>query len=188
MCNCTGNTALDIVAQLANNTKLVTELKAIHVAEYTNDMMNDIWLYLLESVSNEKLSKLCKDNQIKFFLIKIITNQVYSKKSDTAVKYRNPFNYLRNTDRYVSPDVIRDIMGHVNEKDIDYTTFNKKVEEELAKLHFYDREIFIHVINSDKTYKELSKELKIADYNIGHTYRKVCEILRIKMKSYNFDA
>lgn len=185
---CSGTNITDIVAQLASNRKLMVELKQIHSAEYTNDMIQDMWLYLLERVDEDKLINLCSSNQIKWFLLKIIKTQTQSSSSTTAVRYRNPYNYIPYKNQYITPEVIKNIMGHNDDTHTDLTPFNTKVEEILDKLHFYDREIFLYVVNSGKTYKELEKELKISHYNIGHTYRKVREILQNKLKGFNFEG
>lgn len=185
MCKCTGNTSPDIVNQLSNDSKLVNELKNIHQAEYTDDMLQDMWLYLLDRVKPEKLTHLCEKDQMKYFLLSIIKTQVNSRSSKTAVNYRNQFNYQPNSNTYYTKEVIKTIMGYEDDRKIDLEAFNIKVAKELSKIGWYDREIFIRVVNSGKTYAQLAQEIRIADYNIANSFRKTRKLLQKKMKKWN---
>lgn len=173
MCNCSGENKYEIVNELANNKPLMKELtKILQNKEYANDIIQDIFLQMLEKEPTNKLISLCKNNEMKFFLISIIKNQQNNKNSI----YK----------KYLDFDYKFFELEQQNEKQIDYIKFDNIVKKELKKLSIYQQEIFNLVVNSDKTYKQLEKKVNIKDYSIKYTFAQVKKILQKKLKAYDF--
>jgi len=182
MCKCSGTTN-QIVKQLANDKKLMNELKKIHNEEYIEDIIQDIFLQFLEKEDETKLQRLCAENQMKFFIIGILIRQSQSKK--TTKNYKQLHSYNLNLDivedEYTQFKAIPD--------GIDWNTeeVSRIVEKELAKLHFYDREIFELVIKEGLTFQELGKKINIKPNNIFYTFNKVRTKLRNKIKKIDLN-
>lgn len=176
MC-CKPTSKMDIIRQLASNEQLLYELKNIHQAEYTDDVIQDIWLRFIECEDEDKLIKLCEQNQMKFYLIRILINQTRSNNSKTNRTYKikteiNPLTLINMTEETnnIDNELVQDI-----------------ITSELNKLTFYDRRIFELVANSSKTFKELEQEIKIKNYNIFYTFNKVRLQLRKALKKYDLN-
>lgn len=77
-----------IIKELATN-KVVEELCCNMGAEqaYLDDLVQEIYLILLE-YNEDKLIKMFERKQLKFFIVRIIMNQYFSKNSPFYKKYK----------------------------------------------------------------------------------------------------
>ena len=63
---------------------------------------------------------------------------------------------------------------------IDFETENNKVEDELEKLHWYDRKVY-NMIQNEYTITELSNKTTISYHSLYNTFRKVKKRLKQKI-------
>lgn len=64
---------------------------------------------------------------------------------------------------------------------VDFENANNIVEDELDKLHWYDRKVY-NLIQDDYNITELSKKTNITYHSLYNTYRKVKDRLKEKLK------
>ena len=79
---------LDNVGQEENNDDLM-------------DLQQDILLSLIENKKDKLLERLESKGQLKFYLSKIVTNQIRSTSSPYFYKYKKPKNKLINIEEYI---------------------------------------------------------------------------------------
>jgi hypothetical protein len=84
----------DIIEEIARN-KLIEELiKNMGIkANDKDDLLQEIYLVLLEYDEN-KIIKLYNNNQLKFFIVRIIQNQYFSKNSPFYTKYKKYYKLI----------------------------------------------------------------------------------------------
>ena len=63
---------------------------------------------------------------------------------------------------------------------IDFETENNKVEDELKRLHWYDRKVY-NMIQNEYTITELSNKTTISYHSLYNTFRKVKKRLKQKI-------
>ena len=63
---------------------------------------------------------------------------------------------------------------------IDFETENNKVEDELERLHWYDRKVY-NMIQNEYTITELSDKTNISYHSLYNTFRKVKKRLKQKI-------
>ena len=63
---------------------------------------------------------------------------------------------------------------------IDFETENNKVEDELERLHWYDRKVY-NMIQNEYTITELSNKTTISYHSLYNTFRKVKKRLKQKI-------
>ncbi len=179
MCRCSGTTN-QIVSQLASDKKLVAELKLINNYEYNKDVLQDIWLQLLETPET-KLQDLCNNNKMKFYLISIILRKFGTNDA------RNNQKYKTNTQLYEGQleNSIQQYDEQNNGSEWNITAINDIVKIELLKISHYDKTIFELVVNSNKTFKQLEEQINIKAYNIFNSFDKTRKRLRLKIKKSN---
>jgi len=64
----------------------------------------------------------------------------------------------------------------ITESDIDFDQTNKKIQNALSKMYWYDKKVF-EIINSGESISEFSRKSNIKYYSLYWTYRKVKEKL-----------
>lgn len=67
--------------------------------ENLKDLAQDIYIYLL-SKDEDKLVYMFENKQIKYYITKIITNQIYSNSSPFYCTYKKDKNNKKNIDDY----------------------------------------------------------------------------------------
>ena len=84
----------DIIEEIARN-KLIEELiKNMGIkANDKDDLLQEIYLVLLE-YEEDKIIKLYNNNQLKFFIVRIIQNQYFSKNSPFYTKYKKYYKLI----------------------------------------------------------------------------------------------
>ena len=86
----------DIVNDIIGNIGVATDMK--------DDLAQEIYLILLE-YDQDKLQEMINNNQIKFFISRIITNQYNSKTSIFYKKYKKPLiNKLKTIDEILEDE------------------------------------------------------------------------------------
>lgn len=83
----------DIINQLAINREVETLIENIIKTDDTSlqDLSQDIYLDLL-SKNDEKIIQLYKDEQLKYFIVRMIINNISSKNSPYYYKYKKFLN------------------------------------------------------------------------------------------------
>ena len=64
---------------------------------------------------------------------------------------------------------------------IDFNEANEAVEEELEKLHWYDRKVY-NMVQDEHSITELSKKTNITYHSLYNTFRKVKDRLKDKVR------
>ena len=64
---------------------------------------------------------------------------------------------------------------------IDFNEANEAVEEELEKLHWYDRKVY-NMVQDEYSITELSRKTNITYHSLYNTFRKVKDRLKQKVK------
>ena len=156
-----------IIDAFARDKKMKREIENICRCKEIDDLMQIIYLYLLE-MKEETIIELNETKKLKYFIIRMVLNQI---NSTTSLYYRQ---YVRNSFLFDE-----ELMGKTDSKDWNVNELNDVVTAELQKLPFYYRKIFEMVAdNPDKTFPQLAKQYKIKSYSIFYTYAKVRKILK----------
>lgn len=84
----------DIIEEIARN-KLIEELiKNMGIKDNDkDDLLQEIYMILLE-YEEDKIVKLYNNNQLKFFIVRIIQNQYFSKNSPYYMKYKRYYKLV----------------------------------------------------------------------------------------------
>jgi hypothetical protein len=117
-------------------------------------------LILLE-YDKEKLLSIYNKGYYKWFLVKTLTNQFNSNSSPFAKKYRpKEIDFILTSDYDHNIDILID-----------------KIDKQLNKLHWYDRELFKAYVESG-SYRKLSKQTDIPFNSISRTVNYVKTYIR----------
>jgi len=84
----------------------------------------------------------------------------------------------QNKQNKISLDLVLDLESG---EYIDFYDANDSVEQELSKLHWYDRKVY-NLIQDEYSITELSKKTNITYHSLYNTYRKVKDKLKEKLK------
>jgi DNA-directed RNA polymerase specialized sigma24 family protein len=153
--------------------------------ELKSDALQHIALIVL-SYDRVKILSMWQRNELKWFIGKIIKNQLHSDRSDfykTFVKYNNnseefedyKFNGIENAD-YINDaleedKLLKNINQHLKDKEMKSTRDN------------FDSTIFQDYINSGKTMREIAKEIGIHHVSVHLAIKRTREELRDKYKN-----
>jgi hypothetical protein len=117
-------------------------------------------LILLE-YDKEKLLSIYNKGYYKWFLVKTLTNQFNSNSSPFAKKYRpKEIDFILTCEYDHNIDILID-----------------KIDKQLNKLHWYDRELFKAYVESG-SYRKLSKQTDIPFNSISRTVNYVKTYIR----------
>ena len=152
-------TYLDVITKTSQDKELKQICKKIG-GNLADDLFQELMLILLE-YNPEKLVSIYNKGYYKWFLVKTLTNQFNSNSSPFAKKYR--------------PKEIDFIISEDYNHEIDLTI--DKINKQLEKLHWYDRELFKAYIDSG-SYRKLSKQTNIPFNSISRTVNHVKDFIR----------
>jgi hypothetical protein len=156
-----------IIEALAMDKHMLREIKKICKCTDVDDLMQIIYIYLLE-MKDGIITTIHGKKQLKWFIIRLVLNQI---NSTTSLYYRQ---YKRNSQKY---DPV--LMGHEVGIDWNLDAINEIALKEIEKLPFYQRNIFNLVAeNPDKTFPQLGEEYNIKGYSVFYTYNKVRQKLK----------
>ena len=139
-----------------------------------NDLTQDLLLELLEE---EKLQGLYERGQLKYFIIRLVRNNIQSKTSRFWTKYRRfssysqelqPFHLLQEEDTQggsIKPDYLHD------------SEYIYRLKEEYLKLPSVDK-IILNLYNRLGSYKALSGVLGISTSSCFWAVRRIREKLK----------
>lgn len=184
------NNKNDIIDALARDKQMLGEIKKICKTTAIDDLMQMIYIYLLEK-SEDLIVRLNKEKQLKWFVIRLVMNQFYSKSSPYYKKHIRRLEYLDDTlstdsdtqqaDNAALANYSVEIEREVElneDKEAEIIFMNKAIEE----LHWYDKEIFLMYELGDKSFTELQSELGISRNSLFTTCKRVREELNKKLK------
>jgi hypothetical protein len=149
----------DVITKTSQDKELKQICRKIG-GNLADDLFQESMLILLE-YDKEKLLSIYNKGYYKWFLVKTLTNQFNSNSSPFAKKYR--------------PKEIDFIISEDYNYEIDLTI--EKINKQLEKLHWYDRELFKAYIDSG-SYRKLSKQTNIPFNSISRTVNHVKDFIR----------
>jgi hypothetical protein len=152
-------THLEIITKTSQDKELRQICKKIG-GNLSDDLFQELMIILLE-YNETKLVDIYNKGYYKWFLVKTLTNQFNSNSSPFNKKYR--------------PKDIDFIISETYDHSIDITI--DKINKQLNKLHWYDRELFKAYIESG-SYRKLSKQTDIPFNSISRTINHVKNFIR----------
>lgn len=168
-------TKIQLMNHLASDKKLLNEVKAKIHKHWSEDIFQDILMYIHEKYDEEFLLKLNTKNQIKYFIFGILWRQTHSTKNKTYKNYGLGYSGLEiKFDLPIETD------------NSNYELFDPSQSKELIdnalkdNVNWYDKEIFLTYLNSNKSFRELELELNISRTSLTNTVNKVKQ----KIKDY----
>lgn len=94
------NRGIDIIANSRMVEKMIDDMDISE--QWRDDLAQEVYLILCE-YDEEKINDMVKNNQIRFFISRIITNQMFSSTSTFYRTFRQP-SILMGNDIYVDDD------------------------------------------------------------------------------------
>ena len=149
--------------ELINQTAKDKEIKSICRkigGNLADDLYQELMIIILE-YNKEKLLDIYNKGYYKWFIVKTLTNQFNSNSSPFNKKYR--------------PKELDYLPEHTYDKNIDILI--NKIEVELNKLHWYDKELFKAYITSG-SFRKLEKLTGIPFASINRTVNNVKNRIR----------
>lgn len=164
--------------------------KMFKYKNFTEDLIQDVVLWILTYKNQEYLMQLCKTNKFNFWLFSVLKTQRQDKKSKTNRQYSNPLEFF--------PEYSKEITSN------DYENIEKKehlqyiislLNDEIGQLNdkkWYDSRVFINFLELKKecdltgnkfTFDLLSKRLNINAWALYRVIKNVQEKLRNKYKN-----
>jgi hypothetical protein len=152
-------TYLDVIIKTSQDKELKQICRKIG-GNLADDLFQELMLILLE-YDKEKLLSIYNKGYYKWFLVKTLTNQFNSNSSPFAKKYRpKEIDFILTSDYDHNIDILID-----------------KIDKQLNKLHWYDRELFKAYVESG-SYRKLSKQTDIPFNSISRTVNYVKTYIR----------
>ena len=149
----------DVITKTSQDKELKQICRKIG-GNLAEDLFQELMLILLE-YDKEKLLSICNKGYYKWFLVKTLTNQFNSNSSPFAKKYRpKEIDFILTSDYDHNIDILID-----------------KIDKQLNKLHWYDRELFKAYVESG-SYRKLSKQTDIPFNSISRTVNYVKTYIR----------
>jgi hypothetical protein len=150
---------LDVIIKTSQDKELKQICRKIG-GNLAEDLFQELMLILLE-YDKEKLLSIYNKGYYKWFLVKTLTNQFNSNSSPFAKKYRpKEIDFILTSDYDHNIDILID-----------------KIDKQLNKLHWYDRELFKAYVESG-SYRKLSKQTDIPFNSISRTVNYVKTYIR----------
>ena len=152
-------TYLDVIIKTSQDKELKQICRKIG-GNLAEDLFQELMLILLE-YDKEKLLSIYNKGYYKWFLVKTLTNQFNSNSSPFAKKYRpKEIDFILTSEYDHNIDILID-----------------KIDKQLNKLHWYDRELFKAYVESG-SYRKLSKQTDIPFNSISRTVNYVKTYIR----------
>jgi hypothetical protein len=149
----------DVITKTSQDKELKQICRKIG-GNLADDLFQELMLILLE-YDKEKLLSIYNKGYYKWFLVKTLTNQFNSNSSPFAKKYRpKEIDFILTSDYDHNIDILID-----------------KIDKQLNKLHWYDRELFKAYVESG-SYRKLSKQTDIPFNSISRTVNYVKTYIR----------
>jgi hypothetical protein len=149
----------DVITKTSQDKELKQICRKIG-GNLAEDLFQELMLILLE-YDKEKLLSIYNKGYYKWFLVKTLTNQFNSNSSPFAKKYRpKEIDFVLTSDYDHNIDILID-----------------KIDKQLNKLHWYDRELFKAYVESG-SYRKLSKQTDIPFNSISRTVNYVKTYIR----------
>ena len=152
-------THLQLITKTSQDKELRQICKKIG-GNLSDDLFQELMVILLE-YNETKLVDIYNKGYYKWFLVKTLTNQFNSNSSPFAKKYRpKEIDFILTSDYDHNIDILID-----------------KIDKQLNKLHWYDRELFKAYVESG-SYRKLSKQTDIPFNSISRTVNYVKTYIR----------
>tara|TARA_R100000935_G_scaffold32213_1_gene52744 strand:+ start:1098 stop:1607 length:510 start_codon:yes stop_codon:yes gene_type:complete len=152
------NTWVDIVCTFGCNKSLAEDI--------TQEMYIKIQLQLEKGT----LNIMYKDEINYYYVFKTLKSLFIDlkrkNKNITILSIEGSVPYLRE----------KIFAQQILESDIDFDQTNKRIQNALSKMYWYDRKVF-EIINSGESISDFSRKSKIKYYSLYWTYKKVKEKL-----------
>ena len=149
----------DVITKTSQDKELKQICRKIG-GNLAEDLFQELMLILLE-YDKEKLLSIYNKGYYKWFLVKTLTNQFNSNSSPFAKKYRpKEIDFILTCEYDHNIDILID-----------------KIDKQLNKLHWYDRELFKAYVESG-SYRKLSKQTDIPFNSISRTVNYVKTYIR----------
>ncbi len=149
----------DVITKTSQDKELKQICRKIG-GNLAEDLFQELMLILLE-YDKEKLLSIYNKGYYKWFLVKTLTNQFNSNSSPFAKKYRpKEIDFILTSNYDHNIDILID-----------------KIDKQLNKLHWYDRELFKAYVESG-SYRKLSKQTDIPFNSISRTVNYVKTYIR----------
>ena len=166
--------AADIVASWYNNKEVNDCLANRFPADLVDDVRQDLFEILL-TTDEERIMHLHNTGKMRFYIVRIIINLSRQERNVVFKNYRPPHSEYECEDL---PDDFNDpvVIKHERKRLLE---FEKERWQAIAKLHWYEWEVF-------KLWIELGSLQKVADYtNINHnSLKKTVALARRKVREF----
>lgn len=191
------DTKASIIEAIARDTKLHREIERIVKTNKIDDLLQELYISLLTK-DDAVIIGLNERNEIKFYIIRIIISQFYGKKSRYYRLFKKDSNHVEfepnindemefNLENKRSLDEYTTKINEENALDFKTKNINEKIifiNKELAKLDWYDRDVYKHYEGQEIGYRKLAKKLNIPHVSLYYTVTGVRKKIQEAYKQY----
>ena len=148
--------------------ELIVDLAGVNKGGWTETFAPTIGRQYEEELANMQSTKYIEENEVLNQKLKDLKENYKKLQMKNKQKKQNK----------ISLDLVLDLESG---EYIDFNDANDSVEQELSKLHWYDRKVY-NLIQDEYSITELSKKTNITYHSLYNTYRKVKDRLKEKLK------
>lgn len=174
-----------IVSLFLSDKKLMSDIKVyFKYKEYTDDIIQDIIIQILEHKDKEKIIELCLSNKFRNYIFSILRNQKYNSSSITN-KYYTSRAFEINEEYFESNNDYKEKMD--NEHKMFLIDLIKKELLKLKKENWYQEKVFTQYVDLKQSYREQGKKLTFEQFGDELNIHKnslfeVIKKVKIKLK------
>lgn len=182
-------TKYDVIDAFSRDKKLRKEIEGICKSKQIDDLLQEIYLSLLEK-SDELILGLNKREQIKYYIIRMVISQYHSKTSRYYKLFKKNHLFMEIDNEINSPEemgwfeiqqqhsymeFIDNELNIDRENDIEKDKTDKLIfiNDEINNLNWYDKQIFLLYIGQKTSFTKLSKKLNISRNSLFNTVNNV---------------
>lgn len=181
-----------IITHFYHDQSFIKEIKNICKTNDVEDLLAELYTILLHK-NEETIVGLNERGELKWYIIRIIISQYFSKTSKYHNLYKKYHHKIVSYDNLTTNEnTYLDLLDYnisISKYDLNLAQEDESeriqkellfIKQELNKLDWYDSKIFSLYMQEDMTYERLSKILKISATSLFKTVTKVKLILKKK--------
>jgi hypothetical protein len=166
----------EIVEEIYRDERFFKAVQNIAQPQFVDDLWMECILIMLE-YDNAKLNEIYDKKQLRFYFVRIVSNQINSKTSPFYKKYKKEnFKYID-----ANAEVSDENLLEMDEIEFDDEDLWIKYAKISGELYWYDRELFELYVKLG-SYRAVSKETGIPLRSIGTNLKATREFLARRLK------
>lgn len=161
-----------IIQEMFLSKDVDAAIRKMEPVDLHDDLKQEVFLVLCE-MDTDRLIRMYEDGVLKYFIVRTILNMAKSNTSQFYYKFRRQLFELSS---------IQEIIEDRYDEDL-----YLRLDNGLGVLHWYEKEIFRLYSDNGQNVLQLSRETKIPYRSLIKTITKVKQLLKYKIRNYEFD-